>query len=115
MSVHSEIENPVGNAAALREALIAIRKALLLDSGMGPSTAFHAEVDRLTVAALSAPPRNCDRFRNADEALEALERHCNSSGNGCVRCPVAGCSTEEVECKIAWLFALAEGQEGSAK
>lgn len=57
-------------------------------------------------------PRNCDRFRNADEALEALERHCNSSGNGCIRCPVAGSSTEEVECKIAWLFAPATEKEG---
>ena len=63
---------------------------------------------------IEAPPmpRNCDRFKNADEALEALERHCNSSGNGCIRCPVAGYSTEEVECKIAWLFALATERKG---
>ena len=63
-------------------------------------------------AKLREAPRNCDRFRNADKALEALERHCNSSGNGCIRCPVAGYSTEEVECKIAWLFAPAAGKEG---
>lgn len=69
------------------------------------------EAARVSAAmrAYKNEPRNCERFRNADEALAALERHCNSSGNGCIRCPVAGSSTEEVECKIAWLFALAEG------
>ena len=66
------------NNAAMREALVEIRKALLLDSGIGPCTAFHAEVDRLTSAALSAPPRNCDRFntgdlkRDAQDAMEAM-------------------------------------------
>ena len=63
-------------------------------------------------AALAKPPRNCDRFMNADEALEALEKHWNSSGNGCIRCPVAGSSTEEVECKTAWLFAPSTERKG---
>lgn len=49
-----------GNASAMREALVSIRKLLLIDSGMGPCTKFHAEVDRLTATALAEPPRNCD-------------------------------------------------------
>lgn len=78
------------------------------------SASICALVDKAE-AALAAPARNCDRFRNAGEALEALERHCNSSGNGCMRCPLVGHSTEELSCKIGWLFAPATEQKGGDK
>lgn len=94
--------------------MAALRKALENSNGLLEELAAIGEWNESAReqiaennAALAKPPRNCERFGNADEALEALEMHCNSSGNGCVRCPVAGCSTEEVECKIAWLFARA--------
>ena len=81
-----------GNAAAMREALVAIRKALLLDSCMGPHTAFHVEVDRLTTTALSAPARQCDvgtaeeqavRFRDMCNKYYDDENPCNK------KCPMA--------------------------
>lgn len=68
----TEKSSAVGNAAAMRESLVAIRKALLLDSGMGPCTEFHAEVDRLTATALSTPARNCDVFGSEAERRDAF-------------------------------------------
>ena len=72
----TEKTSAVGNAAAMRESLVAIRKALLLDSGMGPCTEFHAEVDRLTATALSTPARNCDRFESVQQARSAYCSEC---------------------------------------
>lgn len=33
---------------------------------------LEAELERIRAAALSAPPRNCDRFRTAAEAVDAF-------------------------------------------
>ena len=57
------------NAAKMREALRAIRDEMFKDSGMGPCTKLHTIIDTLTQAALSAPPRNCDRFDNEEDAF----------------------------------------------
>ena len=71
----SKTETPtVGNAAAMREALVAIREALLLDCGMGPHTAFCVEVDRLTTTALSAPARQCDVGTAEEQGERCLEQ-----------------------------------------
>jgi hypothetical protein len=92
-----------GNNAAMREALVAIRKALLLDSGMGTCTAFHAEVDRLTAAALAAPPRNCDRFDTVKDAAIAFARERQDAPQPCPDFTFS-----------AWLFAPAKKKEGGA-
>jgi hypothetical protein len=63
-----------GNAAALRDALLKARNTLMLYSrDMKPR--YQAEVGFMIDdcdAALAAPPRNCDRFKAADEARMAF-------------------------------------------
>ena len=60
-----------GNFAAMREALEGVVKYL----GEIIPTRREIKLVKSARAALSAPPRNCDRYRTADEAREA---HANS-------------------------------------
>lgn len=80
------------NAKAMREALKQIHdrvNSLDEDCGVDP-----VEVRDIARAALSAPPRNCDRFSNANEALEAFEKE----------------KGETMIEFIRWLFAEAKGE-----
>lgn len=52
------------------------------------------DASRQMAAALSAPPRNCDRFSNANEALEAFA---NEKGETLIEF-------------VRWLFAEAKGE-----
>ncbi len=67
-----------GNAAALREALKAFIQ-LADDGTIQPRTKGHHDEHCFVVAqgmaraALSAPPRNCDRYRTEEEALKAWD------------------------------------------
>ena len=103
--VVSKTETPtVGNAAAMREALVAIREALLLDCGMGPHTAFCVEVDRLTTTALSAPARQCDvgtaeeQTRRMNAEYCAVQKCCYESPSGRL-CPLY---KKGVDCRFIW-------------
>lgn len=65
------------NVKAMREALNEIRSRLSylyerLDGTFDPPAL--KEVYEIARTALSTPPRNCDRFTNANEALEAFAK-----------------------------------------
>lgn len=61
---------PVGNAAAMREALMRI-KHLFRDINLCEDTIGN-EAFAIADAALTAPPRNCDRFDTATQARHAF-------------------------------------------
>ena len=65
------------NVKVMREALNEIRSRLSysyerLDGTFDPPAL--KEVYEIARTALSAPPRNCDRFANANEALEVFAK-----------------------------------------
>lgn len=99
----------VGNTAKLYEALEAIDKNTdLLDIAeniapkLHPSHSFVAvQIRKIVRDALAAPPRNCDRFENYGDALEAFEKQIRSEG----RLGFVNLFIEVVK----WLFAEAKG------
>ena len=108
--------NQLGNAAAMREALDMLLG--LFDSGLveysdSCDTSDTAQIQYVidkAEAALSAPPRNCDRFATAKEAGEAfISETCE---NPCGYCTVSDeCHNPLVhECGIDWLFAEVKGE-----
>ena len=78
---------------------------------------YLTQVEMWAKAALAAPPRNCDKYATADEALKAQEQMFNDSNfaNGECKLGCPECDNPRVGCKIAWLFAPATEQEGCAK
>lgn len=62
------------------------------------------------ITALSAPPRNCDRFASAEEAIEYHKRTNCAERRYCAYHD--GCPTDG-SCVVNWLYA--EAQEGGAK
>ena len=121
--------NHLGNAAEMRKTLIKVRSAIChfaryqcqsLSWEKSNIQANCCDVlcswrdlcDAKTAinAALSAPPRNCDRFATAKEAGEAfISEACE---NPCGNCTVSDeCHNPLVhECGIDWLFAKAKGE-----
>ena len=100
-----------GNATKLREALerIAARAAI---GGEFDAHAYLDEIRVIAESALSAPPRNCDRFATAAEAVAAhkqAEQNCPPAD--CPECPYIVGRKSGVYCFEAWLFAPA-AQEG---
>lgn len=116
MSVRSENENtPVGNAAAMREALEKCREIALqwqADEADGvagtidkPSARSAAEavmdMEFEINAALSAPPRNCDLFACYSEAANYWHENVECADvNGCFD---------------VWLFEPAAERKGEGK
>ena len=80
---------------ALLEASIALSWATHNHLTSGDAEKYLKIVDD----ALSAPPRNCDRFSNANEALEAFEKE----------------KGETMIEFIRWLFAEAKGETDGSK
>jgi len=75
--------NQLGNTAKMREALEQAKRvlhcaAIVSDilKGEDARKAFNA-----VTATLSAPPRNCDRFSNANDALRAFENDENAKSS----------------------------------
>ena len=99
-------QEPVGNAAKLREALIkAITMLAVCEWPDGTNMEGVEELRRDIDAALDAPPRNCDRFGTDNvEASLAYEEFCD-------RAEVE----ESVNGAIAWLLTLVAEKEGGAK
>lgn len=106
------LQKPVGNAAALREALDGM---LILACGIcaNKNGCEDIRIERCGLvkkarAALAAPPRNCDRYATAVEAMEELKRAhswCAKENRRCLEdCPDCG----KTWCSLAWLFAPAE-------
>ena len=73
--------NHLGDAAKMREALVKAdaafrrisRSAWFIDANFSETKEVMDAGDAVA-SALSATPRNCDRFSNANEALEAFEK-----------------------------------------
>ncbi len=101
-----------GNAAAMREAVVALLDAL--DSlgcdestatlaafvpDMADSSARCLAAFRKAKAALSAPARQCD-VGTADEQSERMEKAVCSKHYGCVRCPLR--KAKYSDCSLGW-------------
>ena len=84
---------PVGNAAAMREALVAVKKSI---DGIGESsldcdptilmaalTQVCARLSAKIERALSAPVRNCDRFATVKAAVIAFARERQDAPSPC--------------------------------
>lgn len=122
------ITKPHGNAAAMREALVAVKKSI---DGIGESSldcdptilmvALTQVCARLSVRigrALSEPARNCDRFRTKDDARTYFDNIVcqRSNGSGSIECK--GCPLDRIDnphradCREEWLFATAAERKG---
>ena len=130
MSAHFEDEKTtVGNAAAMREALVQCELFLGNVSRHGHQTLNPGDkctacngVDELrgmVVRALSAPPRNCD-VGTAEEQTERFKQLCRKYRRGpgprtnCKGCPVS-IESQHVGCTFAWAQMPYEAQEGGSK
>ena len=95
-----------GDCAKLREALKAI---VGLCAGLMPTwDGAVGRIKDIADAALSAPPRNCDRFKTAAEAIDAYQ---DLTGD---QLATDSGMKEWVEFAV-WLFAPATEKEGGAK
>ena len=97
-----------GDAAALREALQAFAEWFDHDG----SEDGYGDIRDKARAALSAPPRNCERFATADDARREFNYLWNfvwQRGGGCLN---ERNYEEEFE---RWLFAPATAKEGGAR
>ena len=130
-TVEASRNKPVGNAAKMREAVVALLDAL--DSlgcdestatlaafvpDMADSSARCLAAFRKANAAISAPARNCDIYSDAREAFKAYEEAFNESnfhhGECKLGCP--DCDDYAIRCEIKWLFApAAEEGEGDGR
>ena len=97
--------------AALSDACYAMFNFLKTQSGGYEEMAIALDKAR---AALSAPPRNCDRFNSGEEAWIAFERErpdwCDehsSKDPDCDDCEMADCG----RCMAEWLFVTEGGAE----
>ena len=109
MSVHSEIEKPVGNAAAMREAL---GKIVELAKEWGnhdydPAITLGLIIDRADTA-LSAPARNCDLARDWLQDL-----YCNFKPPAAVRREMPPEWVDAVMAFCKWLLAPAAERKGN--
>ena len=114
-----KMEKP-GNAAAMREALENIANmGEEIDCQLGSSDetvyAFRHErslaynISECARTALSAPPRNCDKYKTAEEAYRAFLNLCQKE-DGCLHCRFRDCGTAR-ECSIAWAYETAEEED----
>ena len=96
-----ETATPTGNAAAMREALLEASIAL------SDATHHHMTEDdakeclAVVVAALSAPPRNCD-VGTPKEQSARFDAHCRKH-MGCLTCPLREKDGGVPKhCELAW-------------
>jgi hypothetical protein len=101
----SQESRQVGNAAKMREALIKIlgiadhlQTRYVLTNLM---TKEILELKQIANAALSAPPRNCDRFKTREEAALAYVNECDAY--------IPQPMLLQIAKWLDWLFAEAKG------
>ena len=107
-----EAEKMVGNFSAIRNALEEIDKNTdLLDiaddigPNIHPSHSFVAvKIHKIARAAISKPPRNCDRLQTVEDAKTAWNNYKMS-------CPTPPGGWGDVDL-LDWFLAKAEGDEG---
>ena len=73
--------NQLGNAVAMREALEAIKDTLDKWRLNGVEYWQYSELFDIANTALSAPPRNCDRYTDYGKALRAFENDENAKSS----------------------------------
>ena len=98
--------NQLGNTAAMREALEAIKDTLDKWRLNGVEYWQYSELFDIANTVLSAPPRNCD-VGTAEEQYRRFLKFCH--GEICEKCPVHDARS----CKLAW--AQMPYGEGGAK
>lgn len=111
-------EQPIGNAAAMREALVGLEKSVqdfMATKGRNfyPDLAVALEA---AAAAISAPPRNCD-VGTAEEQAERMRRQfcAKQKRDGIIDCSL--CPIRHVyqrDCTLAWAQIPYEAEEGGA-
>ena len=97
--------NKVGNAAAMREALLEI-----IDCAKDVSERNLSYIEHQARQALSTPPRNCDLYATPKEAGDAfVSETCETP---CEVCSVSDRFHNPLihECGINWLFAEVKGE-----
>lgn len=111
----AELERASGDAAAMRESIETMRRYAMIPQEQLSLSLLQRTIHEKCDAALSAPARNCDRFKNAEEAEEAFVKFCGFAMNGKIpywKCPPNCGHTGPdgwVTCCIRWLFATAKG------
>ena len=109
----SEGKVVIGNSAAMHEALTKVSEWMahrIATGGFEASPTIPTVLEDVVLPALSAPPRNCDRFntgnpmKDAEDAYGAWQRYCDDP-------------TIPPSCKIEsafrqWLFATAKETKG---
>lgn len=100
----SVVNEPIGNASAMREALVKIRK-LVTDA----RPADEVEIANICNIALSAPPRNCDVFDDPYDAADAWPEYEQCAGRRFQNGTCDGCMYSPARCISKWLFAEAKG------
>ncbi len=106
----AEKSSAVGNAAAMREAIVKIAHYDDNDYGMDdPCCADGHICADIARKALSAPPRNCD-VGTAKEQAKRLNEWCN--GRHCINCQFKGGWPDE--CKLRWAQMPYEAKESEA-
>ena len=112
-TLRDSAERP-GNAAAMREALTwCADLGEQIESKTGEADVMDdaGDIADTARAALSAPARNCDRFKTAKEAEAGFDAFCAEVREG--KCNPRDCSLPKssgaTSCLVAWLLAPAEG------
>ena len=102
------LKRECGNYAAMREALKATLDLFwdIHNANRSPQSNQAYAVIRKIKAALAAPPRNCDRFKDASDAWDAYDAFVDSYR--------AQSKTEPLN-EFGWLYAKATEKEGDAK
>jgi len=109
----------VGNAAAMREALLRIVEfaKAWADPGADAATTLGLIIDKAE-SALSLPPRQCD-VGTAEEQAERQKAYCRKHftpdrlGGNCRQCPLK--DRRGWSCQLAWAQMPYEAKEGAAK
>ena len=120
----SENESDVGNAAAMREALVAVKKSI---DGIGTSsldcdptilmaalTQVCARLSARIERVLSTPARQCD-VGTAGEQGERWQAFCDQFDDDCTGCPcdVAACASY-TDCFARWAQMPYAAEEGGS-
>ena len=111
-------ENTPGNAAAMRHALGIVYDWILKAGnvhGYPDTEQKRRQLYDMMTKALSAPPRNCDRFASAEKAVAAFADHLRAWENAHGICSEYPDHAVQVPAgAFAWLFAPAEEGEDHA-
>ena len=100
---------PVGNAAAMREALKEIDRVVW---DKKRHTKEETEAHRLATEAITVPPRQCD-VGTPEEQSERMEKAVCSKHHGCVRCPLR--KAKYSDCSLGWAQTPYAAEEGAGE